>query len=155
MRHINPSARDLPHPRSSGAPSRKEPFCIFDSCRKDRRQMHRDAPFYTLLIHRKRSPFPAGEGFCKLRFWAIDERTVQIFIKSALTTKKDREISHSLSFSVGANCVRPRAFAERPYEDDFLSVGKICSITDTFRVLFVLCFYSFHSIKLSFSPFSL
>ena len=29
MKHINPSARDLPHPRSSGAPSRKEPFGIF------------------------------------------------------------------------------------------------------------------------------
>ena len=29
-------------------------------------------------------------------------------------------------FSVGANCVRPRAFTERPYEDDFLSAGKTC-----------------------------
>ena len=34
-------------------------------------------------------------------------------------------------FSVGANCVRPRAFTERPYEDDFLSVGKTCFMEDT------------------------
>ena len=57
-------------------------FCFFESCKKerrrmcilfplqprvvgtstptidkDRRRMHRDTPFYTLLIHRKRSPF--------------------------------------------------------------------------------------------------
>ena len=32
----------------------------------------------------------------------------------------------SVLFAVGANCVRPRAFTERPYEDDFLSVGKTC-----------------------------
>ena len=32
----------------------------------------------------------------------------------------------SVLFAVGANCVRPRAFTERPYEDDFLSAGKTC-----------------------------
>ena len=34
-------------------------------------------------------------------------------------------------FSVGANCVRPRAFTERPYEDDFLSAGKTCVMEGT------------------------
>ena len=33
-------------------------------------------------------------------------------------------------FSVGANCVRSRAFTERPYEDDFLSAGKPCFMED-------------------------
>ena len=47
------------------------------------------------------------------------------------TCKKGQRISHSLSFSVGANCVRPRAFTERPYEDDFLSVGKTCFMEGT------------------------
>ncbi len=30
----------------------------------------------------------------------------------------------SVLFAVGANCVRPRAFTERPYEFDFLSAGN-------------------------------
>ena len=47
------------------------------------------------------------------------------------TCKKGQRISHSLSFSVGANCVRPRAFTERPYEDDFLSVGITCFMEGT------------------------
>ena len=34
-------------------------------------------------------------------------------------------------FVVGANCVRPRAFTERPYEFDFLSAGKTCFMEDT------------------------
>ena len=37
----------------------------------------------------------------------------------------------SVLFAVGANCVRPRAFTERPYEDDFLSVGKTCFMEGT------------------------
>ena len=37
----------------------------------------------------------------------------------------------SVLFAVGANCVRPRAFTERPYEDDFLSVGIICFMEGT------------------------
>jgi len=40
--------------------------------------------------------------------------------------KKDREREILCPFAVGANCVRPRAFTERPYEDDFLSAGKTC-----------------------------
>ena len=51
--------------------------------------------------------------------------------------KKDREISHSLSFSVGANCVRPRAFTERPYKFNFLSAGKICFMEGTLSGLFL------------------
>ena len=35
------------------------------------------------------------------------------------------------SFAVRANRARPRAFTERPYEDDFLSVGKTCFIVGT------------------------
>ena len=37
----------------------------------------------------------------------------------------------SVLFAVGANFVRPRAFTERPYEDDFLSVGKTCFMEGT------------------------
>ena len=40
--------------------------------------------------------------------------------------QKDREREILCPFAVGANCVRPRAFTERPYEDDFLSVGITC-----------------------------
>ena len=59
----------------------------------------------------------------------------------ARCVKKDREISHSLSFSVGANCVRPRVFCERPYEDDFLSAGKICFMVGArFAEFFVLLY---------------
>ena len=43
--------------------------------------------------------------------------------------KKDRESTFSV-LAVGANCVRPRAFTERPYEDDFLSVGITCFMED-------------------------
>jgi len=42
-------------------------------------------------------------------------------------------------FAVGANCVRPRAFTERPYEDDFLSAGKTCFTAGTLSAVF---FYS-------------
>ena len=41
-------------------------------------------------------------------------------------------------FSVGANCVRPRAFTERPYEDDFLSVVKPALWKAPLRVLLFL-----------------
>ena len=51
-------------------------------------------------------------------------KSVTHYTLQARRVKKDREFSCSLSFSVGANCVRPRAFTERPYEDDFLSAGK-------------------------------
>ena len=45
----------------------------------------------------------------------------------------------SVLFAVGANCVRPRAINDRPYEDDFLSVGKTCFMEGTpYEVLFVL-----------------
>ena len=36
----------------------------------------------------------------------------------------------SVLFIVGANCVRPRAFTERPYEIDF-AVGKTCFMEGT------------------------
>ena len=39
----------------------------------------------------------------------------------------------SVLFAVGTNCVRSRAFRERPYEDDFLSVGKTCFMEGTRR----------------------
>ena len=58
-------------------------------------------------------------------------KSVTHYTLQARCVKKDREISHSLSFSVGANCVRPRAFTERPYEDDFLSAGKTCFMEGT------------------------
>ena len=45
----------------------------------------------------------------------IHLKGVTHYTLQARRVKKDREISHSLSFSVGANCVRPRAFTERPY----------------------------------------
>ena len=45
--------------------------------------------------------------------------------------QKDREREFLCPFAVGANCVRPRAFTERPYEDDFLSVGKTCFMEGT------------------------
>ena len=56
----------------------------------------------------------------------VPRKVVTHYTLPARRVKKDREISHSLSFFVGANCVRPRAFTERPYEDDFLSVGITC-----------------------------
>ena len=57
------------------------------------------------------------------------------------SVKKGQRISHSLSLSVGANCVRPRAFKERPYEDDFLSVGKTCFMVGVAFSLFLsFCF---------------
>ena len=37
----------------------------------------------------------------------------------------------SVLFAVGTNCVRPRAFTERPYKDDFLSVGITCFMEGT------------------------
>ena len=43
----------------------------------------------------------------------------------------------SVLFAVGANCVRPRAFTERPYEDDFLSVGKTCFMEGTHSPAFL------------------
>jgi len=33
--------------------------------------------------------------------------------------KKDRECGFSVLLAVGASCVHPRAFIERPYEFDF------------------------------------
>ena len=45
--------------------------------------------------------------------------------------QKDREREILCLFAVGANCVRPRAFTERPYEDDFLSAGKTCFVENT------------------------
>ena len=42
----------------------------------------------------------------------------------AVRMQKDREREILCPFAVGANYVRPWAFTERPYEDDFLSVGK-------------------------------
>ena len=45
--------------------------------------------------------------------------------------QKDREREILCPFAVGANCVRPRAFTERPYEDDFLSAGKTCFMEGT------------------------
>ncbi len=57
--------------------------------------------------------------------------------------KKDREREILRPFAVGANCVRPRAFTERPYENDFLSVGKTCFMKDTpWRVPFVILIFS-------------
>ena len=50
---------------------------------------------------------------------------------AARRVKKDREFFFSALLVVGANCVRPRAFTERPYEDDFLSVGKTCFMEGT------------------------
>ena len=45
----------------------------------------------------------------------------------------------SVLFAVGANCVRPRAFTERPYEDNFLSVDKPCFMAGApFGCFFVL-----------------
>ena len=44
--------------------------------------------------------------------------------------KKGQRISHSLSFCRRGELRRPRAFTERPYEDDFLSVGKTCFTED-------------------------
>ena len=45
----------------------------------------------------------------------------------------------SVLFAVGANFVRPRAFTEHPYEDDYLSVGKTCFMEGTpCGVLFAL-----------------
>ena len=37
--------------------------------------------------------------------------------------KKDREREILRPFALVANCVRPRVFTERPYENDFLSAG--------------------------------
>ena len=45
--------------------------------------------------------------------------------------KKDREREFLCPFAVGANYIRPRAFTERLYEDDFLSVGKTCFMEGT------------------------
>ena len=45
--------------------------------------------------------------------------------------QKDKEREILCTFAVGANCVRPRAFTERPYEDDFLSAGKTCFMEGT------------------------
>ena len=45
--------------------------------------------------------------------------------------KRTENVKFSVLFAVGANCVRPRSFTERPYEDDFLSVGKTCFMEDT------------------------
>jgi len=38
--------------------------------------------------------------------------------------QKDREREFLCPFAVGANCVRPQAFTERPYEFDSLSTSK-------------------------------
>ncbi|MBR2461170.1 MAG: hypothetical protein IKB34_08080, partial [Clostridia bacterium] len=45
--------------------------------------------------------------------------------------KGQRIFMFSVLFAVGANFVRPRAFTEHPYEDDYLSVGKTCFMEGT------------------------
>ena len=52
------------------------------------------------------------------------KRCNTLYLAGQGVRKKDREREILCPFAVGANCVRPRAFTERPYEDDFLSVGK-------------------------------
>ena len=49
----------------------------------------------------------------------LDSTLKGIRLLSCRRMKKDREREILCPFAVGANCVRPRAFKERPYEDDF------------------------------------
>jgi len=59
--------------------------------------------------------------------------------------KKRTEKFHILClFSVGANCVRLRAFTELPYEDDFLSVVKPALWKASLRLLFLFLFFKSH-----------
>ena len=45
--------------------------------------------------------------------------------------KRTENVKFSVLFAVGTNCVRPRAFTERPYDDDFLLVGITCFMEGT------------------------
>ena len=65
----------------------------------------------------------------------------------ARRVKKDREREISVLVAVGANCVRPRAFTECPYEDDFLSVGKTCFMEGTPSYTFFICFLTIKSYR--------
>jgi len=53
--------------------------------------------------------------------------------------KKDRDLL-SVLLIVGANCVRQRAFKERPYEIDFLGRKKLLYGRHPLQIFFVFIF---------------
>ena len=69
----------------------------------------------------------------------IHLKGVTHYTLQARRVKKDRESTFSV-LAVGANCVRPRAFTERPYEDDFLSVGITCFMGGTACGVLFVCY---------------
>ena len=82
-----------------------------------------------LLPSRYRVP-PSSRRKAMLPPDSASKKCNTLYLAGQGVWKKDREFSCSLSFSVGANCVRPRAFTERPYEIDF-AVGKTCFMEST------------------------
>ena len=83
------------------------------------------APSVTLRVppsSRRKAMFPPD---------STSKRCNTLYLACKTCKKGQRNFTFSVLFAVGANCVRPRAFTERPYEDDFLSVGKTCFMEGT------------------------
>ena len=80
------------------------------------------------VLLRKPPPFTQGRLITARQYTSKVQHTIPC---RARHVKKDRKYKNSLSFlSVGANCVRTRAFTERPYNVDF-AAGKTCFMEDT------------------------